>query len=192
MVETVNSVIGSDVRNIYLACLEEQNNTSGSLLAHHFGDFSTDFINGLTESVEEMMTSNGDSKKVIKRVFSILIEGLQNVKLHGERDEQGNQYSFLFIVKGKSSYKIIMGNLINHEDKVIAERYLDKINKMNAEELKSYYLEILDNSFFSRKGGAGLGFLTMRMKSEQKLNFSFDSLNEKLCFFKVEITLLRD
>lgn len=192
MVETINSVIGSDVRNIYLACLEKQNNASGSLMVQHFGEFSTDFINGLTESVEEMMVSNGDSKKVIKRVFSILIEGLQNVRLHGEKDEQGNQYSFLFVVKGKSNYKIIMGNLINHEDQVIAERYLDKINLMSSEELKSYYLEILDNSFFSRKGGAGLGFLTMRMKSEQKLSYSFDKLNDNLCFFTVEITLLRD
>ena len=85
-----------------------------------------------------------------------------------------------------------MGNLINHEDKVIAESYLDKINLMSTEELKSYYLEILDNSFFSSKGGAGLGFLTMRMKSEQKLSYSFDKLNESLCFFTVEITLLRD
>jgi endoglucanase Acf2 len=192
MVETINSVIGSDVRNIYLACLEKQNNASGSLMVQHLGEFSTDFINGLTESVEEMMVSNGDSKKVIKRVFSILIEGLQNVRLHGEKDEQGNQYSFLFVVKGKNTYKIIMGNLINHEDQVIAERYLDKINLMSAEELKSYYLEILDNSFFSRKGGAGLGFLTMRMKSEQKLAYSFDKLNDNLCFFTVEITLLRD
>ena len=192
MVETINNAIGSDVRNIYLACLEKQNNASGSIMVHHFGEFSIDFINGLTDSVEEMMVSNGDSKKVIKRVFSILIEGLQNVRLHGERDEQGNQFSFLFILKCKNNYKIIMGNLINHEDKVNAESYLDKINLMSTEELKSYYLEVLDNSFFSSKGGAGLGFLTMRMKSEQKLSYSFDKLNDNLCFFTVEITLMRD
>lgn len=192
MVETINSAIWSDVRNIYLACLEKQNNVSGSLMVQYFGELSADFINGLTDNVEEMMVSNGDSKKVIKRVFSILIEGLQNVRLHGEKDEQGNQFSFLFIVKCKNNYKIIMGNLINHEDKVIAESYLDKINLMSTEELKSYYLEILDNSFFSSKGGAGLGFLTMRMKSEQKLSYSFDKLNESLCFFTVEIALLRD
>jgi len=192
MVETINNAIGSDVRNIYLACLEKQNNASGSIMVHHFGEFSIDFINGLTESVEEMMISNGDTKKVIKRIFSILIEGLQNVRLHGEKDEQGNQYSFLFIVKGKSHYKIIMGNLMNHEDRQISESYLNKINLMSAEELKSYYLEILDNSFFSTKGGAGLGFLTMRLKSEQKLSYSFDKLNDSLCFFTVEITLMRD
>lgn len=158
-------------------------------MIHHFGEFSSDLVNGLAEGVEEILISSGASKKLMKRVFSIVIEGLQNIRLHGERDEHGYQGAYLLINKGKENYQIIMGNLLNQEDRELIDKYLKKINKMDMVELKEFYSELLSNSFFTRKGGAGLGFLTMRLKSENELNYEIKQLASDKCFFTVEVTI---
>lgn len=193
MLEIIHTISGSEVRNKYLSSLEEfSRDKNRTVMVHHFGEFSQDLINGLTDSIEDVMISNGDSKKTRKRIFSILIEGLQNIKAHGEKDENGFQLAYLMIVKTKEEYSILMGNLIQEKEKETLENYFQRINDMSPEKLKELYLEILNNSFFTRKGGAGLGFLTMRLKSEQKLAYSIQRISEKNCFFTVEVTINRN
>ncbi len=192
MITTLNNQIESDIRSNYQAQLKEADERKGHVMVHHFGDFSTDLINGLAEAVEDLMVSNGDSKKSIKRVFSILVEGLQNIRRHSERDELNRQNAFFLFVRYKNEYEIIMGNMISEEDLPIAKEYLDKINLLDQSELKKLYIDILDNSFFTRKGGVGLGFLTMRLKSEQPLRYNFIPLQNKKCFFSVQIMINRN
>jgi hypothetical protein len=193
MIQTINTSTGSEIRSRYLEELEEYASQTGStIVINHFGEFTQDLINGLSESMEELMISNGDSKKTIKRVFSILIEGLQNIRAHGERDEEGNQYAYLIIMKSPSLYRVAFGNIIQEKESTGLSKYIDKINQMEMKDLKNLYLEILNNSFFTRKGGAGLGFLTMRLKSEQALKSKIQRLNEQKCFFTVEVSIDRN
>ena len=190
MLEIVHSTAGSEIRNLYLSYLEKcSKEANESIIVNHFGEFSQDLVNALAEVVEELMISNGDSKKSIKRVFSILIEGLQNMRLHGGRDAHGKQFAFLLIAKGKEHYHIVMGNLICHKDKPVIEDYFKRINESSLEELKALYAEILSNSFFTRKGGTGLGFLAMRLKSENPLVYSIQEVDENNCFFINEVTI---
>lgn len=192
MIETLNSVIASDIRNSYLKNLKqlsvlEQRN----VVVNHFGIFSQDLINSIADGVEELMVSFGDQKKLIKRVFSILIEGLQNIRLHGEKDELNRQLAYLFFAKNNTNYKIIFGNIIQNEDREILVNYLDRINGMNELELKELYVDILSNGYLSKKGGAGLGFLTMRIKSENPLTYSIENLDAEKSLFTVEVVLNR-
>jgi hypothetical protein len=182
----------TDIRSNYLAQLKSAEDRKGNVMVHHFGDFSTDLINGLAEAVEELMISNGDSRKSIKRVFSILVEGLQNIRRHGERDEENRQNAYFIFVRYKNEYEIIMGNMIGNEDLPIAQNYLDRINLLSHTELKELYIDILNNSFFTRKGGVGLGFLTMRLKSDKPLQYDFVQLQNKKCFFTVQVMINRN
>lgn len=193
MILEINTSTGSEIRNRYLKELELYSHDNGSaIVLNHFGQFTQDLVNGLAESMEELMISNGDSKKTIKRVFSILIEGLQNIRAHGEVDEEDNQFAFLVIAKSTTQYKIVFGNLIREKESKALQKYIDKINQLELEDLKELYMEILNNSFFTRKGGAGLGFLTMRLKSEQPLKSKIKPLNEQNCFFTVEVSINRN
>jgi hypothetical protein len=193
MIQSLNTSIASEIRNKYLNELELHVKEAGSsIVLNHFGEFSQDLINGLSESMEELMISNGDSKKTVKRVFSILIEGLQNIRAHGERDEEDHQFAFLVIAKTPNNYRIVFGNMILEKESQGLQKYIDKINQLGLSDLKELYMEILNNSFFTRKGGAGLGFLTMRLKSEQLLNCNIQRLNEQNCFFTVEVMVNRN
>lgn len=192
MIETTNNAISSEVRNNFLSLLEKfSSDKKKSIVVNHFGEFSQDLVNSIASSVEEQMVHAGDQKKVVKRVFSILIEGLQNIRLHGERGEDGKQQSYLILVKNPTYYKLGFGNLIQQEDIEQIERYLAKINGMNPIELKELYTSILTNGYISKKGGAGLGFLTMRMKSENQLSHQILRFPNGTAFFSVDAQINR-
>ena len=63
---------------------------------------------------------------------------------------------------------------------------------MNSEEVKELYTSVLTESGFSEKGGAGLGFITMKMKSHAKLNYNILSINDQFSLFSLEILLERE
>ena len=47
--------------------------TSRTILASHYGTFSQELVGSLSKSIEEHLTSIGDHKVVVDRMFSILL-----------------------------------------------------------------------------------------------------------------------
>jgi phosphotransferase system IIB component len=192
MIETLNSIIASDIRNLYLSYLDKNTREENSTISvNHFGVFSQDFINGIASNVEDMMVSFGEQKKIIKRAFSILIEGLQNIRLHASKDDFGRQLGFLFLFKSKQSYKIVLGNIVLNDAVDALVSYLENINQLEKEDLKEMYYKILTDGYLSQSGSAGLGFLLVRMKSENPLHFNIETMDDKKSLFTVEVVLNR-
>lgn len=192
MIDIANSVIAGEIRTSYLKYLEKlQVKEQLTVSVNHFGVFSQDLINSIALSVEELMVSFGDDKKTIKRIFSILIEGLQNIRLHAEKDEQDRPLAFLFLCKNQQMYRVVFGNIIQNTDRELVESYLTKINGLDNTAMKELYLNILGKGYLSKKEGAGLGFITMRMKSENPLVYSIEELDDDRSLFTVEVSLNR-
>lgn len=160
------------------------------ILVSHSGTFSQELVGSLSNGVEELLISKGDKRIVIKRMFSILLEGLQNIRLHGEYDENHEQLGFLIIASTDKDYKVILSNMIRTSEQEKIEAYLDEINDYAPDVLKEKYLAVLSNEFISSKGGAGLGLITTRMKSGP-LGYRFDKLSDELSMFVLEVTLPR-
>lgn len=116
-----------------------------------------------------------DTPKVAKKVYYLMVEGLQNITRHQYHDESGSPFDgALFIInRREQAYSITYGNWVSSEVKGQLEENLSTIIAKDASELKEYYLEILNNSGFSTKGGAGLGLIDMARKSSGKINFEF-------------------
>lgn len=161
------------------------------ILVSHFGEFSQELVNSLTNNVEEMMFEAGDKKGTVKRMFSILVEGLQNIRIHGEKDAEGFQASFLIVAQGEDVYNITIGNLLKNSRKGFIDEKIAEINKRDSAEVKELYMNVLTNGVISNKGGAGLGFITMAMKSKNRLGYSIERIDDELSCFSVEITLKR-
>ncbi len=152
----------------------------------------TDNILLLTEAC--MNCANEDSK-IKKRIFTILVEGLQNVTRHQEID--GKNVSMdqagIFIIQNKADgYYITTGNPILNENIATLTRQLDKINGLDPEELKLFYKEVLNDNKISNKGGAGLGLIEMARKSGNKLDFDFSEINDKYSYFYMSTKVLHD
>ncbi|MCG8575154.1 MAG: SiaB family protein kinase [Flavobacteriales bacterium] len=166
-------------------------NADGKILVSHFGEFSQDLVNSLTTSIEDMMLESSDKKGVVKRMFSILVEGLQNIRIHGERDEDGNQISFLIVLQTEDFYKVTFGNLIKADAIEGILGRIDKLNMMDTGEVKELYMDTLSNGIMSNKGGAGLGFITMSLKSKNHIEYISEEVSEDLVFFSQVVVLDR-
>lgn len=191
MEKAVNSGMTNKVRShfkkVHDALVSEEGR---KILVSHNGTFSQELVGSLSNGVEELLISKGDRKIVIKRMFSILLEGLQNIRLHGILDDDDQQLAFLIIGACDEDYKIILANMIERSDEEKITHYLRELNDYPPEVLKEKYLAVLSNEFISSKGGAGLGLITTRMKSGP-LNHEFHQLSDSTSLFILEVTLDR-
>lgn len=186
----VQKHISSSVDSIYQSYYNFLEQDLGyNILLNYQGEFSVNLIRTFANGVEERMTQNGDKKYIIKRMFSILIEGLQNIYIHGGKDEMDRQQVFLIVAHNQSQYRVLMGNILDAEDRELVKAYLGNINNHSEEELKQLYLTVLKNGYMSDKGGAGLGIVTMRLKSSEDLKYQIYDLHEGKSFLVVEVGL---
>ena len=191
MKASTNTIIEVCSSRYQKICDEYNNSNTDKIINNHFGEFSQDLVNTISNDIEMFMLDSDDKKGTVKRMFSILVEGLQNIRLHGEKGKEGHQTSFFVIDQGTDTYKIALGNLIYSKHNKNIETRITEINKMTREEVKGLYMEVLTNGIISNKGGAGLGFITMAMKSINNLDYFFDEINDELSCFTLIITLDR-
>lgn len=191
MKASTNSVVEVCTSRYENICGGNDAHPSTQIINKHFGEFSQDLVNEISNDVEMFMLDSGDKKGIVKRMFSILVEGLQNIRLHGERDVDGKQTSFFVIDQQNDFYKVSFGNLLKNKNaKSIEERILE-VNEIDQEEIKQLYMQVLTNGVISNKGGAGLGFITMAMKSKNTLGYFIDPINDDLSCFTLIVTIDR-
>lgn len=155
-----------------------------TVLVSHYGELSQSVISHLEGNVEEKITSLDIAKGPIKKIFFISVETLQNMLLHGHKNNDGEQHNFFILVKNGANLKVISSNLVANSSIPALEKQINTINSFDDEKaLKAYYLEHLENNTMSDKGGAGLGFITIGMKSGNKLKVDFKKINEQFSLF---------
>lgn len=126
-----------------------------------------------------------DSSKISKKVYYLMVEGLQNITRHQHYTHDGHSYEGgLFIInRHPEAYSITYGNWVAADIKDMLEERLGTISNKEQGELKEYYLEILSSSGFSSKGGAGLGLVDMARKSSGKLAYHFVPVNDGYFYY---------
>lgn len=194
MIETqnMNSLIADQMLKIFQDYRQDYVESNYKVIVSHFGEFSQDLVNSLVESNDALMTSLGDSKIVRKRTFSILIEGLQNIRKHAEIDTNNKKVAFLIIAKSEQDYILNFGNIIFKTDSSEIINHINYINSLEEGNLKSFYLKELSENVLTQKGGAGLGFIIMKMKSGNELNPSIKALDDDKSLLSVEVKIFRN
>jgi hypothetical protein len=192
VIDYSKSSIASKVRGEFVQLLDElTNQNSGHVVLSHFGLINQDLANDLADGVEQQLRSTGEDKRIIQRIFTIIVEGCQNVRIHGEKDDFGHQLAFVFLSRNKGYYRLIFGNLMKHQDRESLFNYIRRINAYSEQELDALYAKVIHLSFLSKKDGAGLGLLLMRMRSGNELQTEFITMNEQRTLFCVKARINR-
>ena len=126
-----------------------------------------------------------------KRLFMFVLESLQNVSRHSD----GSQYARMSLVvysKVSGGYTVTTGNVIASSDIEDLKKRLDEINHLETGEIRSVYRQMLSNSEFSSKGGAGLGLIEMAKKTGNKLDYDFVKLDNENSYFILSKTVNSD
>lgn len=155
-----------------------------TILVKHFGDLAQESISSLEGQVESSIIESAIAKGPLRKIFFISVETLQNMLIHGHKNLDGQQRSFFILTKDNTKVDMISANLISNKAVPILEKQIETINDFeDPAALKQYYMEHLENNQLSEKGGAGLGFITIAMKSGNKLKVSFERIDENYSLF---------
>ena len=149
------------------------------------GRFNQEITDNILLLSENKLEKEEQSSKTKKRVYSILVECLQNITRHQDDtgDASPDSLGYFVLQKKLDKYYITTGNLIDKSNISYIEELIAKINRLEKEELKAYYKEILEEGHFSNKGGAGLGLIDMARKSGNKLQYYFRDVNQSFSYF---------
>lgn len=165
-------------------------NKQGELILAYDGVLNSETISKLEAEIESKILDKNLPKVVVKKVFFICIESLQNMFIHGHKDENGAKHNFFILYITEKAVKMIGANLIANVAIDKLGKHIEKINSFtDPADLKTYYLEHLENNELSDKGGAGLGFITIGMKSGNKLVASFERINDDRSMFLMEVSI---
>ncbi|MCG3166013.1 MAG: hypothetical protein POELPBGB_01789 [Bacteroidia bacterium] len=144
----------------------------------------------LIAMVDSKMVGFDEEKKIKKKVFNVLVECLQNVSRHAEPDKgQDHESSILLIGRNDNSFFIITGNMMSNDKTTHLKEKLDQINKLNPDEIRDKYKELMTKMEFSDKGGAGLGLLDIARKSANKFEYDFRKLGDKKSYFTLKVSI---
>ena len=123
-----------------------------------------------------------------KRVFMFVLESLQNVTRHSDGSEHAAM-SLVAYSKVNGGYTVTTGNVIPTTNIEDLKKRLDEINHLQTGEIRNVYRQMLSNSEFSSKGGAGLGLIEMAKKTGNKLDYDFLSLDSDHSYFILSKTV---
>jgi hypothetical protein len=163
--------------------------SSAKIVLSNSGVLNQDKVNSISSFVESELENYGTSKKVVKRVFNIIIEILQNIILHGEIISDSNQLSYFIVAQNDNIYNIHSGNIVKIATAVALNKRLNIVKSLNENDLKNKYRDVLVNGELSEKGGAGLGFLTIALKSNN-IDFEFQDIDQDFSLFSMHIQVI--
>jgi hypothetical protein len=179
------------IHNVYNNSIKSIQDSSGKLLLTHLGEINPDTITNISKKVESKLFEINAAKKNIKNIFNILIEGLQNIKNHGEFGPENNQISFFHMYDLEDFFICNFSNLIDNNYIEKISKNIDYLNTLERPELKALYLETLTNGQISKKGGAGLGIIIMAMKSKNKIDYKTFSIDSNLSILSLKIKVTK-
>jgi len=160
------------------------------------GDVTHQVMKAFTQLVEEKLKSENEDETVRRCLYHVLVECLQNINRHAKvfYPENRDYYSgrgALLVSRSVKHYRVLTANLISEEYVDNIRSFLEEINTLSDEELNEKHKQTLMEGKLSSKGGAGLGFIDIRRKTENMIEFSFFKNDNKTSFFLLNVTISR-
>ncbi|MEO8591284.1 MAG: DUF6272 family protein [Flavobacteriales bacterium] len=146
-------------------------------------------MEALLATAEEASLSLRDAVSMRKRLFNVLVEGLDNIRLHASEDHR--ESIFAVLVDTPAGYKLLMGNALPVAMAALLTHRVGVLNEMDEADLREYHLKLLANDGRTERGGAGLGLLTMARKSARPMVTHTFPRDEGSAYFALELAVLR-
>jgi hypothetical protein len=151
------------------------------------GDFSESSILPMLLVVEES-TKNSENKTKKKRLFSLMVEMLQNISLHSVR-QNGVGRGILLLGKENDNFVLGTGNYIKNSDVEMMKEKLELVSHLNREELRSLYRETLDQFGNRIISEPSLGLIAIAKDCESIPSFAFIPVDDKYSFFSISVSV---
>jgi hypothetical protein len=158
----------------------------------YMGILTNQLVISAISLIEQYLQIDTNFRKLRRKLSFLMIESFQNILRYGdEPSNKGLKYrKEMFIVRNiEGIFYIGSANLIENKKIDYVRSKLDEVNQMEGDDLNQLYRKILTNNKFTDAGGAGLGFIEMARKTNQKLQFEFVTIDEEYSYFYLLISM---
>lgn len=166
----------------------KQNKT---VILEYVGSIDNSLLEQILFEIEAKSEQYG--KAIKRKLFLVSVELIQNLyayTIKRVQDEINTDYCFiLLMINEDMNFEVITANFVNEQQLKKLVTKINIVNGKNTEELNEYYREVLNNNKRTEKGGAGLGIIDLKRKSDEKINFSYINFTKNLYFFIFKIIL---
>lgn len=165
---------------------------SKDILLSYKGAVNSELLDCLLKLTEDKLHLLGSKKSLKKKVYTIVVEVLQNIYHHFDPSffESEEMDSIAFVIATENdSFNIMAGNYVSNNKVEFLKSIIDDLNSLTADELKDRYRAALDNTSFTPKGGAGLGMLYIARKSGGRINYAVHKTDPNHSFFSLKVNV---
>jgi hypothetical protein len=153
------------------------------------GHFSSDVGKEVLSFTETKLSEADIDAMLRRRVFSILIEALENVAKYspGKEIEEKFGMPIAMIRLDGGVYRLTTGNLVLNAQAGELKQKLDTINACDKAGLKELFKKALIEQDLESEGTGSMGLIEMARKSGNKLVYQFDRVNDQYSYYMVTI-----
>jgi len=160
-----------------------------------------DYMGSISFETMEMLLAQLRSSKEFKemkkparkRLYSTLVESIDNMFKYAATNTSNSKLAkgdpLISVKKIGDRFAVISGNLVMNDNVEDLRFKLDRVNQLDNEALKSLYEDIINQEADAEDKGAGLGLITMALRTEDDIEYSFISLDGDRSFFKMQIII---
>jgi len=160
------------------------------------GELTPELVTALLGAVENQMAVLEPDPRLRKRVFNVLMECLQNLYHHKARngairpgDRTEETQGVLMVARGVQGWQVLTGNFMAGAEVERLKDHLERVNMLDGDQLRAFYMETLADGQYGRQGGAGLGIIDIARKSGRKLEYGFVPYDAESAFFSLNVNV---
>ncbi len=162
-------------------------------MIEYVGSISFDTIEKLLNQLRSSREFQEMPKPSRKRLYSTLVESIDNIFKYAATNSSDSLNEkgapMILVEKLGEHFAVTSGNLVLNEEIGDLSFKLDRVNQLDNEALKSLYEDVINKESEVDDKGAGLGLITMALRTEDEIKYSFSPLDESHSFFKMQIII---
>ncbi len=153
------------------------------------GHLTTDIERQVLSFAETRMHEEDIERRAQRKIFNIMVECLQNISKYnpGLDIEKKLGMPVAMIVMTEKGVRITTGNIINNSRIPLLSDKLKTVNKYDKKGLKELYRISLAGDEIRAEQTGILGLIAIARKSEHKLNYEFEKVNEDYSYYSLSV-----
>jgi len=153
------------------------------------GHLSSEVEKEVLSFTETKLTEEDIDSRQRRKVFSILIESLENVAKYSPGKDQEEKFGMpvAMIRLNDHVYLVTTGNLIENNKVADLKEKLDTINKCDKAQLKELFRNALITQDINTDSTGNMGLIEMARKSGNKLDYQFDKVNDQYSYYMLTL-----
>lgn len=150
------------------------------------GTVSDELMLTLADMLKARLIAHDDSKRS-KLIFSVFMEGVQNLIWHGS--VQDDDAGMILITERDKEITIMCGNRIKKNETHQLKERLHQIETADKDTIRQMYRDGMSNANDHEGPGAGLGLLEIARRSTQPIGYTFEDVDEDNVDFILSATI---